>query len=106
MKGLTSRQQEVLEILITYQRIHGFPPTVFELAGMMGVRSPNAAAIQLKALQKKGVITLRPGVSRGITINTVSTEDQAISLLKSLLDGDEYAREHAVAFLESRGVQV
>ncbi|MFS3509306.1 LexA family transcriptional regulator [Citrobacter braakii] len=106
MKGLTSRQQEVLDMLITYQRVHGFPPTIGELAGMMGVSSPNAAAIQLKALQKKGTISLKPGVSRGITINMVSVEDQAISLLRSLVGGEEYAREHAVAFLESRGVQV
>lgn len=40
MISLTSRQQEVLDLLIAYQRKHGFPPTTFELTGMLGCRSP------------------------------------------------------------------
>ncbi|MCS5807659.1 hypothetical protein LNO89_05265 [Klebsiella pneumoniae subsp. pneumoniae] len=37
---LTLRQQEVLNLLIDYQRKHGFPPTTHELTGMLGCRSP------------------------------------------------------------------
>lgn len=33
---LTLRQQEVLNLLIDYQRKHGFPPTTYELTGMLG----------------------------------------------------------------------
>ncbi|VGF14965.1 SOS-response repressor and protease LexA [Klebsiella pneumoniae] len=54
MMKLTIRQQEVLNLLIEYQRVHGFPPTTYELTGMLGCRSPNAAASHLKALEKKG----------------------------------------------------
>lgn len=106
MKGLTSKQEHVLELLKTHQKHYGFPPTNKELADMLGSASPNSANTHLKALERKGVITLRPGVARGITINAISNEDQAISLIKSLVEGEEYAREHAIAFLESRGVQV
>ncbi|EMM2469566.1 LexA family protein [Raoultella ornithinolytica] len=70
MISLTSRQQEVLDLLIEYQRKHGFPPTTFELTGMLGCRSPNAAATHLKALERKGAITITRGVSRGISINS------------------------------------
>ncbi len=70
MISLTSRQQEVLDLLIAYQRKHGFPPTTFELTGMLGCRSPNAAATHLKALERKGAITITRGVSRGISINS------------------------------------
>lgn len=52
MTSLTLRQQEVLDLLIEYQRKHGFPPTTYELTGMLGCRSPNAAATHLKALEK------------------------------------------------------
>ncbi len=100
MKDLTNRPQEVLDIIINFRREKGFPPTAFELASLMGCSSPNAAAVQMKALQRKGVITIAPGVSRGITINIQSRGEEAISLLRSLVDGDEYAREHAIAFLE------
>ena len=53
MTSLTLRQQEVLDLLIEYQRKHGFPPTTYELTGMLGCRSPNAAATHLKALEKR-----------------------------------------------------
>nr|WP_227502710.1 hypothetical protein [Klebsiella variicola] len=51
---LTLRQQEVLNLLIDYQRKHGFPPTTYELTGMLGCRSPNAAVTHLKAGEKRG----------------------------------------------------
>ena len=68
MMDLTSRQQHVLDLLIDYQREHGFPPTNFELAGLLGCSSPNAAADHLRALEKKGAISITRGVSRGISI--------------------------------------
>ena len=36
MMTLTTRQQHVLDLLVAYQREHGFPPTNFELAGLLG----------------------------------------------------------------------
>ncbi|KNC10369.1 LexA family transcriptional regulator [Klebsiella sp. RIT-PI-d] len=104
-KNLTDRQQLVLDELIAFQREKGFSPTTSELAGRLGFRSPNAASDHLRILHKKGAIRLTPGVSRGIAIIGDSDEDTAVSLLRSLVDGDEYAREHAIAFLESREVE-
>ena len=101
--NLTDRQQLVLEELLACQREKGFSPTAAELAQRLGFRSPNAAAAHLRALHKKGVISITPGVSRGIAITSMSNEAKAISLLRSLVDGDEYAREHAITFLKSRG---
>ncbi len=103
-KKLTVSQQRVLDVLIAFQREHGFSPTASELAGRLGFRSPNAASDHLRMLHKKGAIRLTPGVSRGIAIIGDSDEDTAVSLLRSLVDGDDDARENALAFLESRGV--
>lgn len=78
---LTLRQQEVLNLLIDYQRKHGFPPTTYELTGMLGCRSPNAAATHLKALERKGAITITRGVSRGISITpSVSRKELVVNL--------------------------
>ncbi len=78
---LTLRQQEVLNLLIDYQRKHGFPPTTYELTGMLGCRSPNAAATHLKALVRKGAITITRGVSRGISITpSVSRKELVVNL--------------------------
>lgn len=69
MKQLTERQQEVLDLLVKYQNEHGYAPTITELARLMGVASSNAAAQQLRALNRKGAISLIPAAHRGISIN-------------------------------------
>lgn len=106
IKKLTARQQEVLDLVADYIADHGFPPTIYELSGLMGCRSPNAANDHLRALQRKGAITITPGVSRGITITGQSVEDEAIALIRALLNGDVQARENAIAFIEQRGVEL
>ncbi|MCI1899275.1 MAG: SOS-response repressor and protease LexA [Enterobacter sp.] len=68
MIGLTNRQSEVLNTIKDYQSRLGFPPTVKELAELIGVSSPNAAAEHVKALKKKGYISIAPGAARGISL--------------------------------------
>lgn len=101
MNELTNRQQQVFDMVTAYHQQHGIAPTNAELAVMMGASSPNAAAEQLRALQRKGAITLIPHVSRGIILNVKPSDadPEAISLIRALVDGDENARANAVAFL-------
>ncbi len=53
MTTLTQCQQQVLDMLISYQQERGFPPTNQEVATMLGYRSVNAAVEHLRALEKK-----------------------------------------------------
>ncbi len=69
MEALTSRQQEVLEFILRYIGRNGMPPTRAEIASSMGFRSANAAEDHLKALERKGAITLSHGTSRGIRVH-------------------------------------
>lgn len=85
MMTLTTRQQHVLDILVAYQHEHGFPPTNFELAGLLGCSSPNAAADHLRALEKKGAISITRGVSRGISITQAKTENNTGQGMKLVL---------------------
>ena len=85
MMTLTTRQQHVLDLLVAYQREHGFPPTNFELAGLLGCSSPNAAADHLRALEKKGAITITRGVSRGISIIQQKSESNTGRGMKLVL---------------------
>ncbi|WP_447717281.1 LexA family protein [Pluralibacter gergoviae] len=103
MSELTNRQQQVLDMLVAFQQKNGFPPTNCELATMISVKSPNAVAEHLRALQRKGAITIIPNQSRGIIINKTkdNPDSYVVSLVRSLVDGDEYAREHAIAWLET-----
>ncbi|MSF82253.1 phage N-6-adenine-methyltransferase [Escherichia coli] len=65
MTTLTQCQQQVLDMLISYQKERGFPPTNQEVATMLGYRSVNAAVEHLRALEKKGVITIKRGQHEG-----------------------------------------
>jgi repressor LexA len=69
MKEPTSRQQEVLSFVIEYLRVHGFPPTIREIADYFSI-SVKGAHDHVKALQKKGV--LRPGDKRSRTLELVN----------------------------------
>jgi repressor LexA len=65
---LTPRQQQVLAALRESIARTGLPPTRAELASLLGLRSANAAEEHLRALARKGAISLLPGASRGIQI--------------------------------------
>ena len=71
-KSLTARQREVLKFISQFIDKNKFPPTRSELAKHFGFRSPNAAEAHLRALQKKTMIGIEPGVSRGITLLPLS----------------------------------
>ena len=65
---LTSKQSEVLWFVQYYIESEGYPPTRREIAEAMNYRSENSAYDHLIALDKKGWIELRRGVSRGIRV--------------------------------------
>ena len=65
---LTTRQTEILEFIRNALTESGAPPTRDEIARAFGFRSLNAAEQHLQALQKKGLIELVSGTSRGIRL--------------------------------------
>ncbi|MVF05187.1 LexA family protein [Serratia marcescens] len=68
MRKITNRQAEVLAFIRQFKRENGSAPTRREIAEAMGI-SNNAAVEHIKWLARKGILTVKPGVSRGIVIN-------------------------------------
>lgn len=68
MEQLTERQTEILRLVRELTEVSGFPPTRAEIARSMGFRSVNAAEQHLRALERKGVIEISSGASRGIRV--------------------------------------
>jgi len=68
MEKLTSRQQEVLDLVRQHIDQTGYPPTRADIARELGFRSANAAEEHLKALARKGAIEMIAGASRGIRL--------------------------------------
>ncbi|MCA3221181.1 MAG: transcriptional repressor LexA [Burkholderiales bacterium] len=71
---LTARQSEILEFIRHSLMEAGAPPTREEISRAFGFRSLNAAEQHLQALQKKGLIELVSGTSRGIRLKETLLE--------------------------------
>ncbi|NIM71179.1 MAG: transcriptional repressor LexA [Xanthomonadales bacterium] len=71
---LTKRQMQILRFISEHIDHSRFPPTRTEIARRFGYRSPNAAESHLRALEKKGVLRIERGRSRGITLTPLSAD--------------------------------
>ncbi|MFN3728410.1 MAG: transcriptional repressor LexA [Fimbriimonadaceae bacterium] len=66
-KGLTERQQEILQFLIEFSQRMGFPPTIREIGKAFGINSLRGVTVHLSALERKGYI-VRSNVPRSIRV--------------------------------------
>ncbi len=64
-RALTARQQQVLDFIRSHAASNGYPPTLREIGKHMGIRSTNGVNDHLRALERKGAIRRRDGLSRG-----------------------------------------
>ena len=74
MKELTIQQKKVLQCIKFYIKKTGFPPTRADICRELGFKSPNAAESHLRALEKKGYISIENGASRGINLTDNNSE--------------------------------
>ena len=75
MKNLTKRQEEILNLIKSHIQDLGFPPTRADIAKSLGFKSHNAAEQHLRAIEKKGFISILSGASRGIILNDTGNDD-------------------------------
>lgn len=97
MRPLTPRQQEILDLIKDTIEATSMPPTRAEIAQRLGFRSANSAEEHLKALAKKGVIEMLPGMSRGIRLIGANDEDipEGLPLIGQVAAGEPIlAQEH------------
>ena len=84
---LTPRQTEILRLIQRAVQDTGMPPTRKEIADELGFRSPNAAEEHLRALARKGVISLLPGSSRGIQLKDSLRDQMGLPLIGRVAAG-------------------
>jgi len=95
MRQLTPRQKEILELIREFIAEHGMPPTRAEISRQLGFKSANAAEQHLRALQKKGVLELLPGASRGIQLKDSLRDQLGLPLVGRVAAGSPIlAEEH------------
>jgi repressor LexA len=66
-KGLTSRQQSILQYVLDYVDQHGFPPSIREIGRDFQIGSLRGVTVHLEALEKKGYIS-RSNLPRSIRV--------------------------------------
>ena len=87
MNELTPGQRKVIKMVKDFIEEYGMPPTRMEIANELSFKSPNAAEEHLKALQKKGVIELIKGSSRGIRLKDSLREQIGLPLVGKVAAG-------------------
>jgi len=84
MEKLTPRQQQILDLIRRYISETGFPPTRMDISNELGFKSANAAEEHLRALERKGVIRIIPGASRGIQL----ADEQGLPIIGRVAAGN------------------
>jgi repressor LexA len=87
MSDLTPASNPDLRLIQDAIMESGMPPTRAEIARTLGFKSPNAAEEHLRALQRKGVIDLIPGASRGIQLKDILREQLGLPLIGRVAAG-------------------
>ena len=93
---LTPRQLQILRLIQDAILETGMPPTRKEIALELGFRSANAAEDHLRALARKGVISLVPGASRGIQLKDALREQLGLPLIGRVAAGRPIMSEENV----------
>jgi repressor LexA len=66
---LTERQEEILKWIAQHIDLHGFQPSIREVGERFRIRSPNGVVCHLKAMERKGYLSLNSMTARGISFN-------------------------------------
>ncbi len=67
MKGITDRQQQVLDYIVDYTEENSYPPTVRDISEHFGI-SLRAIQDHIAALQKKGYLSQREKKARSLKV--------------------------------------
>jgi repressor LexA len=76
--ALTPRQRQILEIIESYMRDRGYPPSVRDIGEAVGLTSPSTVHTHLKALQRHGYLRRDPTKPRAIEVRWDPNSDAVI----------------------------
>ena len=96
MNELTSRQKQILLLIQRVIKDTSLPPTRAEISEELGFRSVNAAEEHLRALERKGVIELLPGTSRGIRLKDALRQQIGLPLVGQVAAGEPILAEQHI----------
>ena len=87
LEALTDRQREVYEFIRDKIKNRGYGPTVREIGDHFHIKSPNGVMCHLKAMEKKGLITREPNMSRAIQLSSEPVEERGLPMTGRIAAG-------------------
>jgi repressor LexA len=100
---LTGRQREIWSFLVEYVDRHGYPPTVREIGGAVGLASPSTVHAHLANLERAGLLRRDPTKPRALelvgrekAVETVTAEAPKLPLLGQIAAGGPLLAEQNV----------
>jgi repressor LexA len=84
---VTKKQRAVYEFIREKIRGRGYGPTVREIGKNFDISSPNGVVCHLKALEKKGLITREPNMSRAIQLAAEPIREKGLPLAGQIAAG-------------------
>ena len=67
--GLTARQQQIWDFLVSFVGRHGYPPTVREIGEAVGLASPSTVHAHLANLERAGLLRRDPTKPRALELS-------------------------------------
>jgi len=85
---LTARQRDIFNFIREKITNRGYGPTVREIGEYFRISSPNGVMCHLKALEKKGLITREPNMSRAIQLTDAVRQERGMPLVGLVAAGN------------------
>ncbi len=82
-EGLTGRQQQILDFIVSEVDMKGYPPSVREIGAAIGLSSSSTVHSHLSALERKGHIKRDPSKPRALLLaerQRPSSNDQSVNV--------------------------
>lgn len=100
MSDITPRQERIIDFIGRTVRERGFPPTVREIGGAVGLTSSSSVHAQLANLERKGLLTKDPTKPRAMALSEPKGEGVTIPLVGRIAAGAPIlAAEHVEEYL-------
>lgn len=88
MKGLTEKQQRILDYIIEATSQNGFPPSVREIGEYVGLKSSSSVHAQLSRLRELGYLAQQiEGKKRALVVNRTQTQSGMVPILGRVTAG-------------------
>lgn len=93
---LTNRQKEIFDFIRKFLAREGFGPTVREICQAFGLASPGSLMKHLRALEKEGLLSKKPGKKRTWQPTNRGVAEHHIPLLGSIAAGEPILAQESI----------